>query len=394
MIEVEIDKTEIDKNKNGKATLGKIKFCKKTSTIPFKSISISTNDNMELKLLKNEKLDDSPREFFIQIKYDKYLSLFGRSSSAINYRNDLYKKINDNLTNIPDKKNFNFVYTYFLDSRSHIDTTISENIFDMLDSQYNDLLVLPLPPSISDIKSVRNLIHVFKNRKSLYDKERPIMGVIPKRTMINTKIKLIEEYIKNDINIIGIDFYGQHPTPPIINPIIAEIEKKFKQNYFIYAFNLPKAHYIRGNIRPISDILNILYGVNGFNNQRFSFGGFNWSTLTSIKQQNKIDNIRFRILDNYGEYNKESLSMSNFNFDKRNETNILNRNNYDSIYNINKTNNDYKILYDKSKKHNWILTHKEIKTTIKEKIDDDDLAKYLKGKRYVTNDVTSILSSL
>ncbi len=393
MMEVEIDKSEPEGN--GFATTGKIKFGGKEADIPYKGTTISANNDVELDILKRENMH-SPKEYFVFLKDNDVISkLFGKHDKALDNRQNLANKIDKNLGKITDNKDYNFIFMYFRDYFPKISKEMAENIYDILDSQYNDLLVIPLPPSIDNIESVKNLIDVFKTRKSHFGIERPIMGMIPHSINDNMRVSLLDEYKKNDINLIGIDFNGGRPQRIITRFIKDNIIKKFGSNYFLYEFNLAKGHYIRGNIRPINDIITILCGADGFNNQRFPPRFVpNWSDLSEKKQQERIDNIRFRILDDYGEYNKHGFESEGFNLTETNETSILNKNNFDTIHDIGKTKNEYQELYENSRIHNWILTHKEINKPVRKEIEGNNLANYFKEKQCVINDVNSYLSDL
>lgn len=393
MMEVEIDKSEPEGN--GYATGGKINFGNRKSIIPFKATTVSATNTLELNLLNEENLH-SPKEFFVFIRDNEAVTkLFGKHDKALENRQAYADKIDKNLGKITERNDFNYVYMYFRDPVFKIDEEMAKNIFDILDSQYNHMLVLPLPPFIDNIESVKNLIDVFKNRKSYFGMERPIMGTIPHGINGNMMEKLIDEYHKNGINLFGFDFNGGRPKRLIIQFIKDKIIKRLGSNYFLEGLNLAKGHYLRYDIRPINDLLTLLCGVDSFNNQRFPPRFMpRWSDLSPKVQQRRIDNVRFRILDTYGEYNRFGLEESSFNFDKQNETSILNKTNYDSIYDTNTTKEEFWNLYQNSRLHNWILTHKEINTTIRKEIENHNLVNYFQEKQYVVNDVNDFLSNL
>lgn len=393
MIEVEIDKSEPEGN--GFATGGRFVFGNKETNIPFKSTSIAKTNTYEYDILENENMH-SPREYFALINNKEHaFNLFGEKEDSLLIRTEFHENINKTFEKITTKKDFNFVYLYFKESLPKINRKIAENMFDVLDSPYNHLLVIPLPPAIDNIESVKTLVDVFKTRKSMVDLERPLMGTIPHSINENGMEKLINFYIENGINVFGIDINGTRPRGLILNLIkrkIIENNKIKKNNYILYLFNLAKAQYIKRNVRPINDILTVMYGVDGFNNQRFARGGSKWANLTPKKQQDKIDNIRFRILDDYGEYNKFGLLESEFNFDKSNETNILNKTNYNSMYDIELTKKAYDTLFQNSKWHNWILTHKELNNSVRKEIENNKLLKYFKDKKYIKGEIESYLA--
>lgn len=392
MIEVEIDKSEPEGN--GYATGGKFIFGNKETSIPFKSTSISKTNSFEYDILDNENMH-SPREYFALINNREHaFNLFGEKEDSLLIRTEFHENINRTFEKISTKNDFNFVYLYFKESLPKLNRKIAENMFDVLDSPYNHLLVIPMPPAIDNIESVKTLVDVFKNRKSMVDLDRPLMGTIPHTINENTMETLINFYIENEINVFGLDMNGSRPRGLILNLIkrkIIENDKIKKNNYILYLFNLAKAQYIQRNVRPINDILTVMYGVDGFNNQRFVRGGSKWANLTPKKQQDKINNIRFRILDDYGEYNKFGLLESDFNFDKSNETNILNKTNYNSMYDIERTKKAYNTLFQNSKWHNWILTHKELNNSVRKEIENNKLLKYFKDKKYIKSEIDSYL---
>jgi hypothetical protein len=392
MIEVEIDKSEPEGN--GYATGGKFIFGSKETSIPFKSTSISKTNSSEYDILDNENIH-SPREYFALIHNREHaFNLFGEKEDSLLIRTEFHENINRTFEKISTKKDFNFVYLYFKESLPKINRKIAENMYDVLDSPYNHLLVIPMPLSIDNIESVKTLVDVFKNRESMVDLERPLMGTIPHSINENSMGELINFYIENEINVFGIDMNGTRPRGLILNLIkrkIIENDKIKKNNYFLYLFNLAKAQYIRRNVRPVHDILTVMYGVDGFNNQRFARGGSKWANLTPKQQQNKIDNVRFRIIYDYGEYNKFGLLESEFTFDKNNETTILNKKSYNTIYDIEKTKKAYDTLYQNSKWHNWILTHKELNTSVRKEIENQRLLNYFKDKKYIKNEIDSYL---
>jgi hypothetical protein len=393
MIEAEIDKS--DPEGNGLATSGKIVICNKKTPTPFKSTSIAKTNTTEYDILQTENID-TPREYFALIHNKEHAyNLFGNKKDSIIIRTEFHENINRTFEKISTQKAFNFVYLYFKEPLPQITNTIAENMFDVLDSPNNHLLVLPIPPSIDNIKSVKTLVDTFKIRKSMVNLDRPIMGTIPQGINNKTREKLIDFYIENDINLFGVDTNGSRPRGYILNLIkrrILENPKIKGNNYFMYLFNLPKAQYMQRDARPIHDILTVMYGVDGFNNQRFVHGGSKWSDLSTTKQQQKIDNVRFRILDDYGEYNRSGLSRADFEFTKNNETTILTKDNYHSIYEVDVTKKAYNQLAKNSKIHNWILTHKEINSSVRKEIENHTLLKYFKDKDLVKNEVESILS--
>lgn len=393
MIEAEIDKS--DPEGNGYATGGKCIFGNKESPIPFKSTSVAKSNIDEYNTLAEENMN-SPREYFALVRNKEHAyNLFQDNEDSLLNRTNFHEDINKTLEKITKDKDFNFVYLYFKESLPKINRKIAENIFDVLDSPYNHLLVISLPPAIDDIESVKIIVDVFKTRKSMIDLDRPLMGTIPHTVNENTMEKLINFYIENGINVFGIDLNGMRPRGLILNLIkrkIIENKKIKKNNYLLYLFNLAKAQYTHRNARPIHDIFTVMYGVDGFNNQRFVRGGSKWGNLKAKQQQDRIDNVRFRILDDYGEYNKFGLLESEFDFDSTNETKILNKNNYRSIYEIERTEKEYKKLYQMSKNHNWILTHKELNTSVRKEIGDHNLLKYFKDKEFIKGEIESYLS--
>ena len=112
MIEVEIDKSEPEGN--GFATGGRFVFGNKETNIPFKSTSIAKTNTYEYDILENENMH-SPREYFALINNKEHaFNLFGEKEDSLLIRTEFHENINKTFEKITTKKDFNFVYLYWL----------------------------------------------------------------------------------------------------------------------------------------------------------------------------------------------------------------------------------------------------------------------------------------
>lgn len=386
--------------KEGRAKHTRIKINKKHLDFPRKASHLSKTDSSEVSLVKTEFGTPLVTEFALKIT-PKTLRTLVTSSKK-------HQQIKDSIRNMLSEtgnKGINIIYPLLVNQRSPNEDKsdfrpfgkptekILEKLFDLLDIENLDVLILPVASSNGEsIEWVKTSTKVFKNRKPDFLGEYILSGLVPRNVKETKAIEITKHYLKNDIKSLSFDFASRKVPEGRMRGIIDAIGKQWGDIY-VHGTNVP--HYDwhgtwRKSILPTYDLLVSTYGFDSFGNLRLGMSG---DPPPQKKIKDKMERKRYRLIETYGTYDYKGLKRIldthtlNCNCPVCKKTHPL------DIYNRPNTINDLGTLSDDLKTHRLFSTHKEM-NKVSKLIDKNKYFDHIKDKKDATNELSSILGNL
>lgn len=130
-----------------------------------------------------------------------------------------------------------------------------------------DIVVPPIPNAITSYEHFKDILNRTKNQIQTFKKrEKPIMGYIPSINEPQLVVKMIDDYLKNDCRIFGVDFSGSSNNPALMATVIGRLRDKLKvrkrvEEYYLHVFNAATVRKSEKEIAPVTNWLTHLYGV-------------------------------------------------------------------------------------------------------------------------------------
>lgn len=234
-------------------------------------------------------------------------------------------------------------------------------------------IIPPIPNGLRSYKTFKRVLDRTKIEIQTFNKEKEIIGLIPKTDHLDLIPSMIKDYEKLDVKIFAIDFCGAYLPRALIRTTVRAIRetKKIKnkkepkdKHYYLHIFDSASCVKTTSPTTAITDILTHAYGVD-------STSGVMWGG-------GKLDRnkLRYYNMTDYGAYN----------IGRMNEFGVTAPFEIPDV-----ATRAYKIL----RAHRIIDYTNDCKTNITEKISNGDqtnnYASYLNSKTRATEQVNNIL---
>ena len=177
-----------------------------------------------------------------------------------------------------------------------------------------DLIIPPLYTEIHDPKQALDIYDRTKVELQTFNTKSEVMGFIPTTHDLELVSELIRVYVKDGINVFGVDFSSSPLNRWLLRTIVSKIRKNLKINgkvgektdkqYYLHVFDAPSSQKTASTIAPITDILTPIYGVD-------STSGVIWGGGKLIKDQ-----LRYFDMPTYGAYQIKVLDEQGINYNK------------------------------------------------------------------------------
>jgi hypothetical protein len=161
-------------------------------------------------------------------------------------------------------------------------------------------IIPPLPNGLTSYKIFKRVLDRTKIEIQTFNKEREIIGLVPKTEHLDLIPSMIKDYEKLGVNIFAIDFCGAYLPRSLIRITVGSIRKTKKikkkdepkdKHYYLHIFNSASCVKTASPTTAITDILTHAYGVD-------STSGIMWGG-------GKLDHnkLRYYNMADYGAYN-------------------------------------------------------------------------------------------
>ena len=370
---------------------------------PRKSIHTSLGNTNEIALFRKEFDIPTVNEISIQITPKRLREIVSNPKE--------HQKIKDDIRNVLSEshdKGINIGYPFLLNQRAPNEKEedykpfdkptikIMEKLFDLFDIENIDVLILPSPsPNGHSLEWSKMATDVFTQRKPDYMNEKAILsGCVPLGNPNNHIKEIINYYKKKNINSLTFDFFTMKVLESRMREIIENNVgiKKWKK-MFIHSTNVPPNNYRGKSRESILGSYDVLVSVYGFD----SFGGIvkgGGASKTYKKNEIKpaLHRKRYRLIENYGDYNYDGLKTLMKNETIKCNSPIWKTSNVLDVYD-NKTLSSGSIikLANELRDHRNYVTHKEVNTYSK-LIENKKFLSHIQDKKASTKELSSILN--
>ena len=204
-----------------------------------------------------------------------YQTFSGVGSNSV-ITNELFKRITAKVV----KNKINLVHLRVPSSYDIGTTTI--NVGRVSDFQVSGIVGVQLeanasaviPPVNQGISQFPEFQRIYQRTKveiQTFRKEKEIMGYIPTTKSLDLVQRMIEQYIKDDIRIFGVDFSSSPLNRWLLRTVVSNIRRNLKikgkvgenkdKHYYLHVFDVTSSKKSALPISPITDVLTHTYGV-------------------------------------------------------------------------------------------------------------------------------------
>lgn len=177
-----------------------------------------------------------------------------------------------------------------------------------------DIIIPPLYTEIHNLKQALTIYGRTKTELQTFNTKSEIMGFIPTTHDLELVAELIKTYIKDGVNVFGVDFSSSPLNRWLLRTMVSQIRKNLKitgkvgekkdKQYYLHVFDAPSSQKTATAIAPITDILTPIYGVD-------STSGVIWGGGKLIKDQ-----LRYFDMSTYGAYQVKVLDKEGINYNQ------------------------------------------------------------------------------
>jgi hypothetical protein len=247
-----------------------------------------------------------------------YQTFSGVGSNSV-ITNELFKRITAKVV----KNKINLVHLRVPSSYDIGTTTI--NVGRVSDFQVSGIVGVQLeanasaviPPVNQGISQFPEFQRIYQRTKveiQTFRKEKEIMGYIPTTKSLDIVQRMIEQYIKDDIRIFGVDFSSSPLNRWLLRTVVSNIRRNLKikgkvgenkdKQYYLHVFDVTSSKKSALPISPITDVLTHTYGVD-------STSGVMWGGGKLVK-----DKLRYFNMQDYGAYQINTLDGEGVRYDR------------------------------------------------------------------------------
>jgi len=176
-------------------------------------------------------------------------------------------------------------------------------------------IIPPLNSGLSSITAFNTVYERTKTEIETMNKEKDIIGYIPRTSSLGLIPDMVKNYIKDGIRFFAVDFSSSPLDRWLIRTVAVAIRTNLKikgrigensdKYYYLHLFNVSPNRKSELPVSPITDILTHAYGVD-------STSGVVWGGGKIVKEK-----IRYYNMQDYGAYRIGCLDENNINYDKR-----------------------------------------------------------------------------
>lgn len=175
-------------------------------------------------------------------------------------------------------------------------------------------VIPPINQGISQFQEFQRIYQRTKVEIQTFRREKEIMGYIPTTKSLDLVQRIIEQYLKDDIKLFGVDFSSSPLNRWLLRTVVSNIRRNLKikgkvgenkdKQYYLHVFDITSSKKSALPISPMTDVLTHTYGVD-------STSGVMWGGGKLVK-----DKLRYFNMQDYGAYQINTLDREGVRYDR------------------------------------------------------------------------------